>query len=86
MAERRTSGSASKTARNASARDEDSYGHLSQGALRLTEEEAKQFATELVEVGRRWNARTRGRDPERKTYIFMEMLQLYPDLGPAAAE
>ena len=67
----------------ASARDESSFGHLSQGALRLTEEEAKQFAAELAELGRRWNARTRGRDPERKTYMFMEILQLYPDLGPA---
>ena len=70
----------------ASARDEDSFGHLSQGALRLTEDEAKEFVTELTEVGRRWNARTRGRDPERKTYMFMEILQLYPDLGPPADE
>ena len=70
----------------ASARDEDSFGHLSQGALRLTEDEAKEFVTELVEVGRRWNARTRGRDPERRTYMFMEILQLYPDLGPAVDE
>ncbi len=36
----------------ASARDEDSFGHLSQGALRLTEDEAKEFVTELAEVGR----------------------------------
>ena len=67
----------------ASARQEDSFGHLSQGALRLTDEEAKQLATELAEVTHRWSARTRGRDPERKTYMIMEILQLYPDLAPA---
>jgi predicted ArsR family transcriptional regulator len=66
----------------ASARDADSAGHLSQGALRLTDEEAKQLATELSELTRRWSARTRGRDPERKTYLIMEILQVYPDLGP----
>jgi predicted ArsR family transcriptional regulator len=70
----------------ASARQEDSFGHLSQGALRLTDEEAKELAIELAEVTRRWSARTRGRDPERKTYMIMEILQLYPDLAPAAEE
>ena len=70
----------------ASARQEDSFGHLSQGALRLTDEEAKELATELAEVTRRWSARTRGRDPGRKTYMIMEILQLYPDLAPAAEE
>jgi len=70
----------------ASARQEDSFGHLSQGALRLTDEEAKELAIELAEVTRRWSARTRGHDPERKTYMIMEILQLYPDLAPAAEE
>ena len=70
----------------ASARQEDSFGHLSQGALRLTDEEAKQLATELAEVTHRWSGRTRGRDPERKTYMIMEILQLYPDLAPASEE
>jgi DNA-binding transcriptional ArsR family regulator len=66
----------------ASAREEDSFGHLSQGALRLTKDEAAQLATELAEVTHRWSAKTRGRDPERKTYMLMEVLQLYPDLAP----
>src|SRR3954447_6334385 len=70
----------------ASARAEDAFGHLSQGALRLTRDEATALATELAEVTRRWSARTRGRDPERKTYMIMEILQLYPDLAPAAEE
>lgn len=67
----------------ASAGDESSFGHLSQGALRLTKEEAEQLVTELAEVTHRWSAKTRGRDPERKTYLIMEILQLYPDLDPA---
>ena len=66
----------------ASAREEESFGHLSQGALRLTRDEAAQLATELSEVTHRWSAKTRGRDPERKTYLLMEVLQLYPDLAP----
>ncbi len=67
----------------ANTRQKDSFGHLSQGALRLTGEEAKQLATELAEVTQRWSTRTRGRDPERKTYMIMEILQVYPDLAPA---
>jgi DNA-binding transcriptional ArsR family regulator len=66
----------------ASAREENAYGHLSQGALRLTKDEARELADELTSVVHRWSARTRGRDPERKTYMLMAVLQLYPDLAP----
>jgi predicted transcriptional regulator len=69
----------------ASARDEDSFGHLSQGALRLTKDEAAALATELGDVVHRWTRRTRGRDPERQTYMLMQVLQLYPDLSGAPA-
>jgi len=68
----------------ANARRDDSFGHLSQGALRLTKDEARQLADELTDVVHRWSARTRGRDPERKTYMLMEVLQPYPDLAPPA--
>jgi DNA-binding transcriptional ArsR family regulator len=64
------------------ARQKDAFGHLSQGALRLTKEEARQLSDELAEVTRRWSSKTRGRDPRRKTYMLMEILQLYPDLAP----
>jgi DNA-binding transcriptional ArsR family regulator len=67
----------------ASAREESSFGHLSQGALRLTRDEATQLADELTAVVHRWSSATRGRDPERKTYMVMEVLQLYPDLAPS---
>lgn len=70
----------------ASARQENSFGHLSQGAIRLNKEEAVQLANELAEVTHRWSAKTRGRDPERKTYMLMEILQVYPDLEPSAEE
>ena len=70
----------------ASARAEDSFGHLSQGALRLTKDEARELADELTAVVRRWSTRTRGRDPERQTYLLMEVLQLYPDLAPTHDE
>jgi DNA-binding transcriptional ArsR family regulator len=67
----------------AAARQEDAFGSLSQGALRLTKDEAKRLALELAEVVHRWNRETRGRHPERKTYLLMQILQLYPDLEPA---
>jgi predicted ArsR family transcriptional regulator len=69
-----------------STRDADAFGHLSQGAMRLTREEAEQLVKELGEVAHRWSSRTRGRDPERETYMIMTMLQLYPDLDPPADE
>ena len=70
----------------AKARDKDAFGHLSQGALRLTKDEAKQLATELAEVTSRWSRKTRGRDPRRTTYMVMEILQDYPDLKPPGEE
>lgn len=64
----------------ASARQEDTFGSLVQGALRLTKSEAEELANELADVLHTWNDRTRGRDPERQTYLLMQVLQLYPDL------
>jgi hypothetical protein len=64
----------------ASAREEDTFGSLVQGALRLTKAEAGELAHELADVLHAWNERTRGRDPERQTYMLMQVLQLYPDL------
>jgi DNA-binding transcriptional ArsR family regulator len=70
----------------AAAREENAYGMLSQGALRLTRDEAKELADELAQVVDRWHERTRGRDAGRKTYMLMQVLQLYPDLAPGAEE
>lgn len=67
----------------ASARREDVFGMLSQGALRLTRDEAHALANELADVVHAWTRRTRGRDPERQTYLLMQVLQLYPELTPS---
>ncbi|WP_141848067.1 winged helix-turn-helix domain-containing protein [Lapillicoccus jejuensis] len=52
---------------------------ISQVALRLDREEARQLTTELNEVVDRWAARTRGRDAHRQTYSAYLMVQPYPD-------
>ena len=47
--------------------------------LRLTDEEARTMAQELDDVVAGWAERTRGRDPARRTYLLMTVLQPYPD-------
>lgn len=53
---------------------------ISDTALRLTNEEAQTMVQELDDVVAAWAERTRGRDPERRTYLLMSALQPYPDL------
>lgn len=53
---------------------------ISDTALRLTNEEARAMVQELDDVVSTWSQRTRGRDPERRTYLLMTALQPYPDL------
>lgn len=52
---------------------------LSDHALRLTDDEAQQLFREVDELVETWAARTRGRDPERRTYLLMSLVQPYPD-------
>jgi DNA-binding transcriptional ArsR family regulator len=52
---------------------------LSDHALRLTDDEAKELFREVDELVEGWAARTRGRDPERRTYLLMSLVQPYPD-------
>jgi DNA-binding transcriptional ArsR family regulator len=52
---------------------------INENALKLTQEEAAQFAKDLDEVVAGWLARTRGRDPERTTYLHFTVLQPYPE-------
>lgn len=49
-----------------------------ENAVRLTREEAAEMAEELDEVVTRWIEKTRGRDPERSTYLLFTVLQPYP--------
>ena len=52
---------------------------LSDHALKLTDDEAKELFQEVEELVERWSARTRGRDPERRTYLLMSLVQPYPE-------
>ena len=61
-------------------RDPATLRTVNESAVRLTREEAQEMAAELDEVVGRWAARTRGRDPERRTYLWLSILQPHPDL------
>jgi DNA-binding transcriptional ArsR family regulator len=50
-------------------------------ALKLTDAEADDLRKELDELVGSWQERTRGRDPERRTYVVFHLLQPYPDDG-----
>jgi DNA-binding transcriptional ArsR family regulator len=52
-------------------------------ALRLTRDEGDQFMNEVAELVDGWSKKTRGTDPQRKTYAFLSLVQPYPegDLG-----
>jgi DNA-binding transcriptional ArsR family regulator len=48
-------------------------------ALRLTDDEALQLRREIDELVEGWAVRTRGRDPERRTYVLVQLVQPYPE-------
>lgn len=48
-------------------------------ALKLTDDEAHQLRQEIDDLVDAWAKRTRGRDPDRKTYLLLQVLQPYPD-------
>ena len=48
-------------------------------ALKLTDDEAHQLRQEIDDLVDAWSKRTRGRDPDRRTYLLMQLLQPYPD-------
>jgi predicted ArsR family transcriptional regulator len=62
-------------------RDRDTHTTLTDMSLRLTKEEAAAFARELDEVADRWQQRTRGRDPKRRTYIYLGIVAPHPAPG-----
>jgi predicted ArsR family transcriptional regulator len=63
----------------ATERDRGAYSSATDMALRLTKEEAAAFARELDEVSSRWQQRTRGRDPKRRTYVYLGVVTPHPD-------
>jgi DNA-binding transcriptional ArsR family regulator len=48
-------------------------------ALKLTDDEAHQLRQEIDDLVDAWARRTRGRDPDRRTYLLLQVLQPYPD-------
>jgi DNA-binding transcriptional ArsR family regulator len=54
---------------------------LSDHALKLTDEEARQLHREIADLVEGWADRTWGRDPERRTYLLLQLVQPYPDGG-----
>jgi DNA-binding transcriptional ArsR family regulator len=60
-------------------RDPETLRTINESAIRLTQEEAGQLAEELDAVVATWTKRTRGRDPERRTYLWFSVLQPYPE-------
>ena len=64
-------------------RDPDTLRTLNESAIKLTQEEAGQLAEELDAVISTWTQRTRGRDPDRRTYLWFSVLQPYPETLPA---
>jgi DNA-binding transcriptional ArsR family regulator len=48
-------------------------------ALKLTDDEARQLRQEIDDLVDAWAERTRGRDPERRTYLLFQLIQPYPD-------
>ena len=51
----------------------------SENAVRLTDEEAHELRVELDAVVEAWAKRTRGRDPGRRTYVVLSLVQPYPE-------
>ena len=71
------------------AEDEEPGTHrsLTDIALRLTEDEARQLTQDLSELVDSWRQRTQGRDRARRTYLYFGVVQPHPagdtDSSPA---
>ncbi len=57
----------------------DSFTAIVDQTMKLTKDEAAEFMGEVDEVLARWADKTRGRAPERRTYVFYSMVQPYPE-------
>jgi predicted ArsR family transcriptional regulator len=61
-------------------REPDVHRTVIDGALRLTKQEAAEFSEELSALLHAWNERTRGRDPRRRTYSVLQIVQPTQDV------
>lgn len=66
----------------AGSRPEGVHRSITDQTVRLTLEEARELSAELNAVLQDWADRTRGRDPARRTYSFLSLLQPLPEPGP----
>ena len=57
----------------------DSFTAIVDQTMKLTKDEAAEFMGEVDEVLEAWRDKTRGRSPERRTYVFYSMVQPYPE-------
>jgi DNA-binding transcriptional ArsR family regulator len=62
-------------------RDPAVFRAVTEVPLRLTKDEARQLEEDLQEVLRTWNDRTRGRDPDRRTYVVYQVIGPYPEVA-----
>ena len=67
---------------SASGRDSGIFRSVSEQALRLTKDEARQVAAEVSALLDEWQRRTREADGERRTYLHFAALQPYPGAEP----
>jgi len=58
------------------------FRSITEQTLRLTKDEAREMSGELNDVLQGWMRRTRGRDPSRRTYLILSMLQPHPQSDP----
>lgn len=67
----------------ASRKDDETHVMISDGLIRLTLEEAREFAQELVDLQDRWHERVRSAPAdERRTYHVMHFFQPAPAVEP----
>ncbi len=52
---------------------------VTEEAVRLTKEEARQLTDELTDLVEGWRTRTRGKDDGRRTYLVFQIVQPFPE-------
>lgn len=62
-----------------STKQPDAYRSITEQTLRLTKQEAEQLGRELHDLVQGWVRRTRGREPSRRTYLLLSLLQPHPE-------
>ena len=63
----------------AGSKPEGVHRSITDQTLRLRKDEAQELTDDLVTVLNAWVSRTRGRDPRRRTYSYLSLLQPLPE-------